>query len=401
MISRSIIKYIIIGLILLFLFHFEATYIGKIKISHLWKGVILVFLIISIFKGRNIQYFIYAPLLLLGILQILNKDIISSPTNAVIELANTAFLPILGLFVLSYGKENLERALFFFSVFIVLSFIPYQLGLLKSLSGGYNLESLGGFFGLIGPYQTPHGASIALSFALIVILFYLFTGSYNRIFLFILLTYGLYCLLLTYVRTGIAMFFSGALPLLIYFSYRSNKTFLLVIFIGFISTVLLSHFIMGNDVLLRRITGQHEVNPENSLETIGSGRVSIWMRNFDIFREANILEKIFGMGKVELLERMKEKFGIWVMSHNAFLGILLSYGIVGIIFFLKFLFNTLKFISKQSDLPYKFLGFSILVAYLIMSFVQTNNNVFAHIFLAISMGIIYRIAYFKNLEIEN
>ena len=68
-----------------------------------------------------------------------------------------------------------------------------ELGILKSIEDGYILQEFGSeSFGLIGPYQTAHSASLTLASALVVIVFFWFEGSVKKRFLLPILLIGLY-----------------------------------------------------------------------------------------------------------------------------------------------------------------------------------------------------------------
>jgi hypothetical protein len=140
---RNYLNYIFFGLILLFLFHFETLFIGSVKISHLWKGVILLYLTYSVFRQKA-DRFIYKPLLLLALLQILNFEIINNPFNALVNFMTILIIPVLGIYVLKFNPSQLKKALIFLSSFFILSFIPYLLGILEGFKEGYGLESYGG-----------------------------------------------------------------------------------------------------------------------------------------------------------------------------------------------------------------------------------------------------------------
>ena len=58
-ISSNALTTILLSAVLLFLFHFETVSIGPVKVSHLWKGAILAYLIFVIFSEKKLKMFIY------------------------------------------------------------------------------------------------------------------------------------------------------------------------------------------------------------------------------------------------------------------------------------------------------------------------------------------------------
>jgi O-antigen ligase len=384
--AKNILRYIFIGILLLFLLHFETLSIGRFKISLLWKGILLVYLFIIVLKNRQINYFIYKPLILLSILQLFNSDIVQDPVTAIVNFLTVLIIPLIGIYILNYDSGKLKKSIIFFSSFIILSFLPYQLGILTSIESGYDLEIFGGGTGLIGPYQNPHGASISLACSLVVVLYFLIEGFFPRIYLSLIFILGSYFLLVTYVRTGLVMFAVGVIPILFYFGKKNAKTLLKILIVGFFLAVLASKYISSNEVLLNRIMGRNEYNAEDSFENIGSGRISFWEASISIFKEADIIEKIFGMGQTEKFDRMYQKIGMEIGSHNAFFDLLLSNGILGLFLFIFYLFKIFKFsLAYNSD--FYILILALLSSYIAMCFFQGFTWLNANLIIMFAIGI--------------
>lgn len=378
--NKSLFKYIFYGLLLLFLFHFETLYIGPIKVSHLWKGIVLVYLLYSIIKKKQ-KAFIYKPFIWIAILQLVNIELINNPFNAFVNFSTTLLLPVIGIYVLKFNYYQLRKALIFFASFFIFSFVPYKLGILQSIEEGYNLSAFGGTSGLVGPFQNPHGAAISLASALIVVLYYWFEGSFNKLYLTILFLLGFYFLLSTYVRTGLAMFAIGSVPILIYYAKKQVRTFVQLAIFAFFMAILASNWILSNEVLMNRITGQSQYRSEESFESMGSGRGGIFIASLEIFVEANIIEKVFGIGQSEQKNRIQTKTGIGNVSHNGFLDLLLANGLLGLLLFLSLILRIYK-LAKSSILLK-----SSLFMYLVMCIVQGYDWISASLFLFLAISI--------------
>lgn len=385
----KIFKYIFYGLLLLFLFHFETLYIGPIKISHLWKGVVLVYLLISIIKNKH-KTFIYKPFIWIAILQLLNIELLNNPFNAFVNFGTTLLLPVIGIYVLKLNYYQLRNALIFFSLFYIFSFIPYRLGILQSIAEGYNLSAFGGTSGLVGPFQNPHGAAISLASALIIVLYYWLEGSFNKLHLTLLFLLGFYFLLSTYVRTGFAMFAIGSIPTLIYFAKKRFRTFFQLSVFAFFLAILVSNWIFSNEALINRITGQSHYQSEESFESIGSGRGGIYIASLQIFAEANIIEKVFGIGQSEQFNRIYKKIGMRIGSHNGILDILLKNGIIGLLFLLAYFFRFYKLKEIIDRSPEKALIKSLFWMFLIMTMVQGFEWLSANLICMFSISLIYQ-----------
>jgi len=206
-IFSSAIITILLSVVLLCLFHFESLYLGPIKISHLWKGSLLFYLLFVLILKAKIKPYIYGPLLLLSIMQLVNIEIINNPLNSITLFATTIILPLIGMYVFKFSPKQLQNSLLYFSSFFILSFVPYQIGLLSSLGEAKDLVIYGGGEdnkGLIGPFQGPHAAATALASSLLVVVFFWMSNTYNKWLLSMLFALGIYFLVLTYIRTDLA-----------------------------------------------------------------------------------------------------------------------------------------------------------------------------------------------------
>jgi len=395
------IKYIFLAVILLALLHFESLSIGPLKISHLWKGLVLVFLMISYFRREKKQTFIYIPFFLIALLQLINVELIDNTMNAVVSFGIILIIPLFGVYIIKYPIEKLNNALLFLVSFFVLSFVPYKIGVLESIGDGYNLEQYGSdAFGLIGPFQTVHSASMTLGGAFLVILYLLMNKAFNRIYLSILITLCFYFLVNTYVRTGMAMAAIGSIPIILYFAKNQLSTRIRLIFVGGIMGLMISTWVMTNPILLNRITGQRiKSNEAESIEQIGSGRGHLWKYALEIYSEENFLEQIIGLGQTETLSRMQKKINNRVFPHNGFLQILLVNGLVGFVALIVFIYKVYKTKNKLHK-KYFVLVKSLLFAFVIMSFVQTYDLLYFHILMMLSITLYIKKSYLlkENLK---
>lgn len=389
MINTKYAKQVIYGLILLFLFHFESLSVGPLKVSHLWKGALLAYLLFVLTpRGAKIKPYIYSPLLLLSVLQIFNIEIVNNPFNAVLLFSTTLILPMLGMYAFKFSPEQLQKGLLFFASFFILSFVPYKLGLLTSIGDGYKLSSYGvEANGLVGPFQTVHSASTALGGALLVVVYFYFANAYSKAYLATLFVLGFYFLFATYVRTGMLMFALGLVPIIFHFGKKNGKTFFKLLVAGFVTGVLVVSWVLSNEALTDRITGKRVNQSEfSSVENLGSGRGLIYLSSLDTYSEANFLEKIIGVGQTAQKESMKERIGLALVPHNGFLLILLNNGALGIAAFFMFLRNIKKqrLRSKKNEAV---LLKALFLAYLVMTFFQNFDMLYSTLLLFIAVAL--------------
>jgi hypothetical protein len=364
---------LMLGLLLLFLFHFESITFGPLKVSQLWKGLLLIFLFVNVVRNWKIKSSIYNPLFLISFITIFSLETILNPLNAFSTFLLIIIIPFIGLFALDKDIIWCKKTILFISCFYILSFTPYELGFLTPLVDGYDLARSYGFDvqGSIGPFQTVHSASTALAGALLVIFYFLLTSDINRPWFFLIFLIGFYFLFNTYARTGMAMFAVGVLIMLLNFSYVSMK---MIFRVGLLVAAVLSlaiAWVLPNDAVIARITGERLRSTEgSSLAAMGSGRGWLAMDSLEIYSEANPIEKIIGMGITEQKRRMSDKRGVSLVPHNGFLSILLHTGLVGILLFFWFLKNIWRLINKFSNKNDKAFLRSLLSAYVVMTFTQ-------------------------------
>ncbi len=340
------------------------------------------------------------PLLLIALMQLINVELIVNPLNAILMFGVALILPLAGMYVCRFTPKQLEKGLIFFASFFILCFIPYKLGLLTSLGDGYDLDTFGGkgeVEGLIGPFQGVHSASTALAGALLVVIYFLFANTFNRGFLLLLFILGLYFLFNTYARTGMVMLALGLIPIVFHFGKKNIINFFHLAVMGVITAILVSTWVLSNETMMNRITGERLHSTESSsFEQMGSGRGLIYLSSLKIFAEANIVEKIIGIGQSETLHRMEDKIGQRLLPHNGFLLLLLNNGILALLLFLSFMRNIYKLQKDMHQLDSRVLIQALFSAYLTMTFFQNYDLFYTVLLLMLSIASTYKTQLIRN-----
>jgi len=331
-----------------------------------------------------------------------NIELYNNPFNAVLLFSTTVIIPLIGIYVLRFKPEQLKLSLMFFSSFFILSFVPYQFGLLSSLSTGYELLSYGSEQeSLVGPFQTKHYASTTLASSLLVVTFFWLSNTYSKWLLSVLFALGFYFLFLTYVRTGMAMFAIGLLPIAWFFGKQSLVRFLRLAIVLSFSTLFIFSWVLSNETMMNRITGERTTSSETeSFEKLGSGRGMLYLASLKIYAEANIAEKIIGSGQSKSLQRMEDKTGYRLFPHNGFLLLLLYNGILGLLLFLSFIRNIYKLQKGMHQLDSRILIQALLLAYMTMTFFDTYDLLYAVLLLMLSIAFSYNTQLIRN-RIQN
>ena len=396
-----------------FYFILILSQIGPVKVSHLWKGAILLFLIFVILREKKVKLFIYGPLLLLSILQLVSFELHNNPFNAVIRSSTTLIIPLIGIYVLRFKPEQLKLSLMFFSSLFILSFVPYQIGLLSSLGTAYELNVFGGADakGIVGPFAGKHDASTALASSLLVVVSFWLSNTYSKWLLSALFALGFYFLFHTYVRTGMAMFAIGLLPIAWFFGKQSIVKFVRLIIVLSLSALFISSWVLSNETMMKRITGERVGSSEiQSFEQLGSARGWLYLSSLQVFTEANLVEKIIGVGQTETLNRIENKTSTYgskhvlpqrtggkrVFPHNGFLQILLCNGILALLIYLAFIRNVYKLQKGMRQLDSKILMQALFFAYLTMTFFQSYDLFVPFLLLMISIAFSYKSYLIQN-----
>lgn len=346
-------------LVLFMLIYIEPISLGLINIGHIWKSILFVFYLIYKKKSR-LEYIA----ILFATTYIVNMDFNASFYESFIYGFRFFSIP----FIIYLFKRNLliEKHILYYSIFIILSFIPFQFGL-PELSSGYSLSNMGDddIKGIVGLFQNPHSASSILSLSVL----FLLSSNNNFRFKNPLIILGIFFLLTTYVRTGLVMLF---IPYLIYivFNKKSFKKFILLS-VGIFTLFLV---INKNELFMNRLINNSIHNKQYEIDayTISSGRTYIYENHLKNFQKSNSFEKLFGVGMLSAKLNLKKSVGLTKMGHNHFLDTLLFGGYFGLILLL----NLLYLFYLNAKINRRLVMFS---AYLIFCILQGGSNFFMEI----------------------
>lgn len=369
--------FLFLGFLLLYIDGQESE--GGMSIGQIWKIPVLLFLLYKVvlnLRHKFIKFrFGYA------LIKILNKDTI---INLLGNASNVLRFMALPLF-LSYLEKNMKKdkaikVLLYIAHVLVLSFLPYSLGLLEQ-SHSYIGASILGVDSLIGPFLNAHTASVYLSSSLIVILFYLRYCKMPKEYVFfnvIILLLGSYFLYETYVRTGYLMFVIGAFIVLL---PRKGllKQITYSVFVVFTSYLLFMYFLSTEDIFMQRLYEQSETGYEyeNNEEVTGSGRVFFWKTSYNLWRNSDdAWHFLFGYGYNRLEEQQLLENNLRIGSHNGFLDALSQNGLIGFILFLLFYIYLFKYNYNYRRSKYYWLFLSWYVSNLSFQVVQGGVFIF-------------------------
>ena len=349
-------------IILFVLIYFGAVKIGPITFSQIWKIPLFLFLIWQVLIKRNDKK--------LGMIKwsyaratknLITANFSVSYFYGIVDFIRYMMFPL--MFEYAYRNiksiRKLDKMLLGFAQFIILSGIPFSLGILESKAE--DAQSFIDFDSYIGMFQNTHGASITTTTAVLILMAFLKVNStiitYKKLN-FALLIYGISLIYLTFVRTGYLMFIVGVVFLFLpkklnFKQVMSGLAVFLILGVGFY--VLLE----TNETFYNRI-----FDIRNGKQTAaGSGRFLFWMASFELWYNGSVFEMIFGHGFHDLIMYMYQKTGLPVFAHNEFFTQLGQNGLLGVIFFIGYLISLFKFIWRRKILPSYRLAMAIFFLY--------------------------------------
>lgn len=397
------------------LFYIEPLDIGGLKIAILWKVALIGFIIIFLLQSRSYSFpnFIFYNYLY-SVKFLLTTTTFSSVVSAVAQISEFLKSMFIGLFTHFFIARSeakgeylwIERLGIKLSVFILLSTLPFLLGLMSQLDEGYDLSKYGAEgFGFIGIFQNAHAASITFAFALSILTSALAKRRIvkNKIIIYILLMVGLYALYQTYVRTGFLIYFIA-----LYFIYIKDKklTTILVRYVPIAIIGLIGLYIayLNSPVLQMRfadknIYTERQYNAEDQWKKIGSGRLWIWHSAYRNWSEADFYGKIIGLGMEEAKDLMGEKIGNKIFAHNQFFQSLQESGLIGFVLFIIFLVTMYKFITKRKSSQFYQTAITIYIGFIILNIFQGGHYFIVDLYLAMYLALLY--LDMNNITMEN
>lgn len=373
-------KKIIFYSILFALLYFELEEIGGMKFAILWKGFLLVLVIGSLALRSGLHSL--SKLVFWGLLfsaeSALNMSLFIDPGANISELVKNAYIPVFfAALHPGINKSVTEAKIYRFTIdtayFIVLSSVPFLLGILEPRGQGYDLSIFGqAGEGFVGIFQTSHAASITLGFALIILFdHFRRTDSWGKKAALVpIVLIGIVSLYLTYTRTGYFIFLFGLTGYLLL--NRSSYRFLwVVVEIGCVLTIGLYLF-ATSDVFEMRILGinQYMINGGSADTGIDSGRWGFWVAAVGYFTSQDFLSQLIGLGSSLSMDLMYEVIGLRVYAHNGFINILQYNGYIGVVLYCLFLTYLVKEIFRFPASRYFPLMFALLMCYIAQMLVQ-------------------------------
>lgn len=151
----------------------------------------------------------------------------------------------------------------------------------------------------------------------------------------------------------IAIFYTGSrgslvgLALSFVILFLVSRTHHKIIKLVVASMIIIAIFYLLVLVLPSSVTQRFSI--ESVLETGGSGRFEIWADAFILFKEAPLLNKLFGFGWSSFPYIMKSSFHWFVAAHNDYIEVLVELGVLGFALYVVMLLTFFN-IARKKDI---------------------------------------------------
>ena len=369
--------------------YLEPISIGGMSFGVLWKIIAIFILSLPIlyaaFKTKQMELFAFLYLVF-AFKTLFSYSSMDYPIQTITFSIKVLMFPVLYLFFIRINRDTLLFIAKHFSILIVLSFIPYMLGILEPLGEGYDLMPYGldGQFGLVGPFLNPHSASISLAFSMIVISLFVNEKNTNSVNLFyiLLILLAFYELIGTYVRTGLAIYLVA-----LAYIFLQNLNMKKVLFIVASISVLAAgsiYIISTSEVAQMRFEDRNKFVKNDE---VGSGRLTYWKSAVENWSNDEDIVLLIGLGEIYAEEKMERAVGLKIFAHNEFFQMLQQEGLIGFSLFLWSIIALYMFIKRHKASKYHQNSMAIFIGMITMMMFQGgfyfNIILFLSIYLAL------------------
>jgi hypothetical protein len=367
-------------------------YLG-VKVSVIVQVVLFVYLsAILVWKNRLHSDFFANISLLQAFKVFMNTYVIQDLATFIADFIKFTQLPTVYLYTKNIlRKDTADKLLVFISVSVLVSAIPYLMGIIKPVTEAYDIAVYGGegSMAYIGFFQHPHSAAVSLSFSLLYLINNVFINKkYSRLALIIfipLIALGVFALYKTYVRTGYLMF--GAAVILLYIKTFKIKFVAIYIAIAMLAVVGVKYLLTKDIVLQNRLSDKTiYMKGDAGVERKGAGRIIFVEKAIEIWSESNIIEKFFGVGNDEMRNRMHNKTRMFIPTHNGFTDALLVNGLIGFIIFILYLYSIFNMINLNRKSSDYLIAMSFFIQYLFFQFTQGGVFFIPEIMMGLCFG---------------
>ena len=335
------------------LLYIEPIGIGSLKISQIWKGIVVVVLLFSLLKYK-LPSFVWIGFLF-AFKFLFFTEMPYGYLRAIQDFLEAIIFPLsLGYLFVRYPKYTdqfeILRIPILISLFIIYSSVPFMFGL-KGLNPETDLER----YGLEATAMKGLFYHIASSSKLYTIATIILFNSYKyfshrkfyKLIWLIAFLLGTYFVYTSWTRTGWLIF---SVALIISLFYGANlKQKMIGISFSIIVLIGLGWLYETSQAFRWRISGgtTYRDNTELSVSELAKARLPFIYVAIDNLREEGVNPQIIGYGTQRGMDMFEKKTGMAIVSHNRTFEILEASGLVGLLLYFLFLYKLNREIRKN------------------------------------------------------
>jgi O-antigen ligase len=366
--------------------------VGPIQFTLVWKFpiILILFLFVLLFPNLKKSSLFFIGMLF-SIKYVLYPYWSFNIVLDIIELVKYSVIPLFAdsfAFFLARKKRILNVFPTYLAIGVILSSIPFLLGILTSFEDAAELEQElsiyggGGKSAFVGGFGGPHNAAVSMTGSVLYLIALLQPikkrFSFRYVFVVGVIFLGLMVIYQTYVRTGYVCLLVGLLYL---YLWNKKLVYYVKLFPIFLLVTSLLVIKVANDpILILKLTDQtvnsKRSKKKKSMDKIGSGRGLIWRSAVANWKDSPAINMILGNGMNKSLELMgQSEVGAPLVSHNGILDVLQHTGLLGLSLYLFFVGTIYKYARKARDEIIKKKLISLIIV-LIISFIFQGGHFF-------------------------
>ncbi len=342
-------KEILFFIFLWLLLYIEPITIGPLKISQIWKAVVVAGMF-GYLLTKKLPAYVWVGFLFAFKYLFYTKMPYGYLTAIQNALEAMIFPLFLGLFYIKFrnrpdATERLMHIAILLSLFFIFSAVPFMFGL-NTFNPVTELDK----YGIEGTATKGLFYHIAVSSKMFTIATIVLINAYkrfsnnfkNKIIWLSAVLLGTWFVYTSWTRTG---WFIFLVALLISFFYNSSfKKKLVAVIVSVIIFIGIVWVYENNQAFRYRLTGgaTYRTDTELSVEQLASSRLPFIMVAIDNLKDEGPLGQWFGYGAQHGIDLFKQKTGMSIVSHNGTTEILESSGILALILYFLFIKNLFK-----------------------------------------------------------
>lgn len=342
-------KEILFFIFLWLLLYIEPITIGPLKISQIWKAVVVAGMFGYLLTKRLPAYVWIG--FLFAFKYLFYTQMPYGYLTAIQNALEAMIFPLfLGYFYIKYrnrpdGTERLIHIVILLSLFFIFSTVPFMFGL-ETINPATELDKYG-IEGTAtkGLFYHISVSSKVFTIATIVLInaYKRFSNSFkNKIIWLSSVLLGTWFVFTSWTRTGWFIFLVALLVSLFYnSSFKKKITAVIVTVLIFIGIIWIYE---NNQAFRYRLSGgtTYRTDTELSIEQLTSERIPFIMVALDNLKEEGLISQILGYGEEHGMDLFDKKTGMRIVSHNKTFEILEASGIIGLFLYMLFIYQLFK-----------------------------------------------------------